>query len=219
VFCNSKTLQAQKERSISESRIKIADGGKWLKAQFGLNTTNRNKFITNLLENLDTGNISKEILNRNEFLIIIPLKRIHYSQQKTEMENPISILLLVEDSSNKIRRGDVMHFFPKSPDIKKLPKDLLHDFFEGHNLSVDGTFMLTNLSDVKQYEAVFVDGRNIEMRLWRAKRIDECNYWEWHLTITKSSDFYKSGDFNDIKTTSELLGTTEKECPPGYICD
>jgi hypothetical protein len=219
MFVSSKSLTAQTERSISESAINSNDCIKWLNAQFQLNTPLRNNFIKNLLHNLDTINISREVINRNEFLIIIPLKEIHYSQNVKKAESPISIFLLVEDTNHRIRRGDVVHFYPKSTGIKKLPKNLLHDFFGSQDLSVDGTVMLSNLSDVKQFEMTIVNGRNMEFKVWLSKLIDDCKYWEWHLQTTNSKVFYETGDPKHLKITSEFLGTSEKECPPGYSCD
>ena len=85
------------------------------------------------------------------------------------MNNPLRFLLLVEDTSGRIRRGDVLLFYPADENLTKLPDSSFTNFFIFESMKTDGTFSLISLSDVKQYEMDFTNGSPGEFRLWQGR--------------------------------------------------
>lgn len=66
--------------------------------------------------------------------------------------------MLVEDTSGRIRRGDVLLFYPADENLTKLPDSSFTNFFIFESMKTDGTFSLISLSDVTQYEMDFTNG-------------------------------------------------------------
>lgn len=85
------------------------------------------------------------------------------------MNNPLRFLLLVEDTSGRIRRGDVLLFYPADENLTKLPDSSFTNFFIFESMKTDGTFSLISLSDVTQYEMDFTNGSPGEFRLWQGR--------------------------------------------------
>jgi len=85
------------------------------------------------------------------------------------LNNPLRFLLLVEDTSGRIRRGDVLLFYPADENLTKLPDSSFTNFFIFESMKTDGTFSLISLSDVTQYEMDFTNGSPGEFRLWQGR--------------------------------------------------
>jgi hypothetical protein len=128
---------------------------------------------------------------------------------------------LVENVQGKISRSDIVLFYPKIATLKALPENSFSDFFNTKSLSVDGTFTLISMGDVKQYEMIFKDGKKDQFNLWRSEKnnntqnLDAQNCMAWYLVTT----YYKNGIA--ISSSSEYVGTTcnSSNCPPNMQCD
>jgi hypothetical protein len=161
-----KNQQLPNEKVVKHSNLVR----EWLASQPTMQTTDKGQLLEQVIQNLKDEEMRTEILN-NEKLIIIPLKGSnelskHLKQRST---TPLEFLLLVETPEGKIRRGDVLLFYPKNSMITDLPENSFHDFFTNNTLPVNGTLSLISLNDVKQYEMDFENGKPKEFRLWQPK--------------------------------------------------
>jgi hypothetical protein len=209
----------------SKSKIGSADISNWLQAKIRPASPIKNNYIKKILGNVLFDKMYVEELHNNENLIIVPLKNEYFSQHiKNQINKPLQYLILVENSNGKIRRGDIVLFFPENAALQKLPNNYFHKFFNEEELSVNGTFTLVSFGDVKQYEMVFKDGKKDKFNLWRGERNSSSNSnstasavaegcTDWYLVTT----YYENGI--PINTTWDYLGTTcSGSCPPYTEC-
>jgi hypothetical protein len=187
----------------------------------------KNNILKKILQNVVYENMYVEKLHKNENLIIIPLKNEYFSQHVNSQKNkPLQYLILVENEDGKIRRSDIILFFPENAALKKLPFNSFSDFFDKEELPVDGIFTLVSFGDVKQFEMVFKNGKKDKFNLWRGEKKNYAsnntatstssqNCIDWYLVTT----YYENG--LPINSTWEYVGTTcnSSSCPPNMQCD
>lgn len=165
-----------------------------------------------------------EALNNKENLLIVPLKNEYFSKQvnvRTTNKNnshPIQYLIVVRNSKGEIRRSDIVLFYPKDTTLDALPKNSFHDFFTYESLSVDGTLTLISLSDRKQFEMDFRNGKKAEFRLWQS-RIKNHNQRtsvitiDWYMVTT-----YYFPDGTTYQTEEYLYTTYLDDCGGDTAC-
>lgn len=187
---------------------------KWLEAKKDPITPTRNSICKKILQNALFDKMYSEPLSKNEDFYIIPLKNEYFSKQintrSAYTKNPpLQYLLVVQDKNGKIRRGDIVLFYPEDINLKALPQNSFHDFFNRESLSVDGTFSLVSLSDRKYYEMDFKNAKKSEFKLWEMRkkqngRTTTEGCIDWYLVTT----YYIDGV--PISQTSDFVGTS---CP------
>ena len=159
-------LSCKKESQVNSSQENPEQNQivKWLQANNSPSTPTKNYIIKNLLQTALFDRMYSETLNNEEKLDIIPLKNEYFSKQinatSTNNSHPIQYLIVVKNSKGEIRRGDIVLFYPTDATLDALPKNSFHDFFTNESLPVDGTFTLVSLSDRKQFEMDFKNGKN-----------------------------------------------------------
>jgi hypothetical protein len=124
-------------------------------------------------------------------------------------------LVLVETKTGTIRRGDILLFFPDKPGEKELPKTTFYNLFNSNFNSLDGTYALVNLGDVKCREMVYKDHQQTQFRFWNSKedpKAKDGNCRSWYLNTTTYLDW-------EMKTDTKYLGNTCSGCPPNQKCD
>jgi hypothetical protein len=221
-FINTPVVQTNIKTKISSAAV-----SNWLQAKIKPSSPLKNNYINKILDNVQYDKMYVEQLHTSENLIVIPLKNEYFSQHIKQQKNkPIQYLLLVENAEGKIRRGDLVLFFPENATLQKLPVNYFHQFFMEEDLSVNGTFTLVTLGDVKQYEVVFKNGKKDNFKLWRseintasnagnnANTSPTQNCTDWYLVTT----YYLDGI--PVYSTSEYVGTTCSGggCPPDTEC-
>ena len=201
----------------TQSNIKQEDIKEWLQKSTSSLTPYKNGIIKKVLDNVLFDKMYVEPHHDNENLIIIPLKKEYFSQHfHAGNAHPIQYLLVVENSKGEIRRSDIVLFYSKDPSLNALPKNSFHDFFNSESLSIDGTFTLITLGDVKQYEMDFKNGKKAEFRMWNQKKWQKekssgCDDWYFTTTI-----YHEDGT---ISQKEKLLGATCTSCAPNFLCD
>jgi hypothetical protein len=222
VFNNSKDF-IQNE---IKTKITTADISNWLRAKMNPASPLKNNYINKVLQNAQYDKMYVEQFRTNENLIIVPLKNQYFSQHIKQQKNkPIQYLLLVENAEGKIRKGDLILFFPDDAILQKLPANSFHDFFTKEELLVNGSFTLVSLGDVKQYEMIFKNGKKKKFKLWCSNNNTVSNgnnnntntasqsCTDWYLVTT----YYVNGE--PVGSTSEYIGTTcSGSCPPDIQC-
>lgn len=160
---NEPEINAFSSRSASEIRDWLDDK----KSEIGIDS---NTTIDKVLYSMDDANAYTETFKDEEF-IIIPIEGTGSLSRniRTDLNAPLKFLLMVEDENGNLRKGNIALFYPSSAWTISLPQNFFKDFFESQAVSMDGTFALLSLDDVKQYEMDFENGKPKEFRLWQGK--------------------------------------------------
>ena len=178
------------EQFIERESTIIADNIlEWLSSQENSTDSARIGIINSLYSNMLLSNMYVEEFREEENFIIVPLDPTYFSKNlDTSTVLPLQYLLLVEDSTGMIRRGDLVFFYPNGSQISELPQNSFSDFFNHQKFPVDGTFTLLNLSDIKQYEMDFENELPTQHRLWEPRaplEIPEGSFCiDWYLVTT-----------------------------------
>jgi hypothetical protein len=201
-----------------KSNMRPDDIKNWLESKTGAATSHKNNIISKVLQNAVFDKMYIETLHDNENLIIIPLKQEYFSQHvNSKNPHPIQYLLLVENAKGEIRRGDIVLFNSANQNLKTLPKNAFHDFFNEDTFPADGTFTVITLGDVKEFEMDYKGGQKAQFRVWQGKQNktqrdgEYCTSW-YLVTTTYYSDGHTEVDW-------EYLGDTCSSCAPNQLCD
>ena len=210
-------IEPLKELLQAKSNIKPDDVKEWLQRSSNPLTPHKNEIIKKVLENALFDKMYVEPHHEKENLIIVPLKKEYFSQHaKSKNAAPLQYLLLVENSKGEIRRSDIVLFYSTDTSLTALPKNSFHYFFNGGSLSVNGTFTLITLGDVKQYEMDFKNWQKKEFRMWQDRKQNQkissaCSDWYLITTI-----YHEDGT---ISQQEKFLGATCTGCAPNEVCD
>jgi len=178
------------------------------------------EFIKKVEDNMEFDKMYMESRYVGQKYIIIPMKKIYFSQHAINQKNPpVQYVVAVEKDHDKgkVSRIDIILVFPKDNSISALPKNAFSDFGSQNITQIDATYTYVNFADVKQFEMKVEDGKRKQFNVWRSKDIFENNavnnYKEWTL---ETSIFNDNGTSTDKKVN---LGKTYTKCPPGFKCD
>jgi len=174
------------------------------------------EFINKVEDNIEFDQMYMEERYEGQKFIIIPMKKLYFSQHATSQKNPpIQYVVVVEDDKDKgkVSRIDFILVFPKDKSITSLPKNAFSDFSAQNKTQIDATYTYVNFADVKQFEMKVENGKRKQLKVWRGKKtgIDNCKDW------TLETDIFNDSGVESNK--KEYLGKTCTECPPGFICD
>jgi len=159
---------------------------------------------------------------RRENFIIVPLdKRMPLTNNiRTDLNEPLRYLLLVENEEGRIRSGDIILFYPADSLLNGLPNNSFHDFFIKQSINVGGTFCKISLNEIRQYEMDFGNGGlPIEFRLWYGRPTitepvpDQPYCIDWYLTTTI---YYSDGT---VQVFEEFLYTQCYDEASGGVSD
>lgn len=164
----------------------------WLEEQKRIIGRDSNRTIDKILSSMMLDRMYRENYEKETFLIV-PLERnADLSQNiRRDLNNPLRFLLLVEDTSGRIRKGAVALFYPLENNVSVLPENSFHNYFINQMIRLEGTFSMISLMDIKQYEMDFDNnGNRKEYRLWYGKQtileplpqLPVCI--DWYLTTT-----------------------------------
>jgi hypothetical protein len=173
-------------------------------------------FIQKIEENMDYDKMYLERRYDNEIFIIIPMKKVYFSQHATNKKYaPIQYVVVVEKENErgKVWRADLLLIFPSDKSVTKLPKNAFFDFASQSITQIDATYTYVNFGDVKQGELTIENGKRTKNILWSFKKSsgDNCRLWTEAI-----SDLTKIGAEAFVE---KELGKTCTNCPPGFICD
>ncbi len=180
----------------------------------------RSNFIKQLENNMEFDKMYMEKKYLNSKSLIIPIKKVYFSQHAFNQINPpIQYLVVVENNDNlgKIWRADFVLFFPEDKNLSYLPKNAFKDLANQNNTQVDGVYTFINWSDVKQYEMYIKNGEREKFKIWKSSSNffgngkNDCT--DWDLII----EYYNKDQ--TITKEKQNLGKTCTECPPGFKCD
>jgi len=178
------------------------------------------EFIKKVEDNMEFDKMYTEKRSDNVKHIIIPMKKVYFSQHAINHNNPpIQYVVVVEDdkAKGKVSRVDFMLVFPKDKNITALPKNAFFDFSSQNITQIDATYTLVNFADVKQAELKVENGKRKHLKVWSSKNIvdnngdNNCKDWTLETSILN--------DDGTSTTKKENLGKTCTVCPPGFKCD
>ncbi len=176
-----------------------------------------NNTVDKIIASMRTDEMYTEPYEREQFLIV-PLDRREQLTQniRRDLHDPLRYLLMVEDTSGRIRKGSIILFYPEDVSLPRLPGNSFHDFFINQTFRVEGTFSMISLMDIKQYEMDFdANGSRKEFRLWYGKPTitepapNQPICIDWYLTTTI---YYSDGS---TQYYEEFLYTQCYENPDG----
>ena len=123
----------------------------WLESQKATANDHKASVLEAVKNNLAFDAMRFEKLNDSENLIIVPIKSAFQSEVNKD-KALINNLLLIENSAGKIRKGNIVEFISKhDPDLKALPANTFHKFYNEENIAVDGRFVFLNMNDKLLY--------------------------------------------------------------------
>lgn len=178
------------------------------------------EFIRKVEENMEFDKMYLERRYVGQKFIIIPMKKVYFSQHATNQTNPpIQYVVVVEDdkAKGKVSRVDFILVFPKDKNITALPKNAFFDYSSQNITQIDATCTYVNFADVKQFEMKVENGKRKQFKVWRGKNIvdnngdNNCKDWTLETSILN--------DDGTSTTKKENLGKTFTRCPPGNKCD
>lgn len=124
-------------------------------------------------------------------------------------------LVLYEDGFGKIKRADLALFYEPKNALIPLPKNSFFNVYHSNPVSIDGTFTLITLEDIKQYEIDYQNGKKLRMRSWQSKAAETipnvpptqtCVQWTLEIITYNGND-------EIVEITDYDLGVT---CTGGY---
>jgi hypothetical protein len=149
------------------------------------------KTIATIEEDLMGSQLSTEILNDKEKLIIIPLKE----EFKTiNITNQLSFKSLVirEREDYGFTIGSIIEIIPKKQNYDKVPSNLISKIYNDQNNDLNGIFSALTLTNKSLYEKEFKDGKLASLSyLYKKKKnsrsgrestsqkINDCIDWYW----------------------------------------
>ena len=207
--CKKEDFKSGEEAGmVNMTKIRSNDVLTYLQQNTSPLTPKRNNFISKISENLLFDRMYSERLHGNENLIIVPLSDVYFSKNIDPGQHPIQYLILAQNTEGKIRKADLVLFFPKDQNLKSLPENSFTNFFDETAFTTDGTFTLINLFDVKQFDAKFENGNKTEFRLLKRQKEENlgetnCIAWYWVTTY-----YYEDGH---TEQDWEYIGTTCQE--------
>ncbi len=218
--CKKMDLQTQSPEAYTGlQRVSTVEMGgvvDWLHSKEDTLAPHRSEIIAKVLDNADFENMySEEVSWSGENIIVVPLRPENFSQH-TEQKYFLQYLVLMEDTTGMIRRGEIVIFYPKNTALEQLPENSFSDLISKSLFPVDGQMDFITLDDYFQGSFEFDDNRLISDKSYaRAEGGSEnCTRW-WLNTITYT---YADGEVY-IDTDSEYLGETCTSCPPNQLCD
>ena len=174
------------------------------------------EFIKKVEGNMEFDKMYMESRYVGQKYIIIPMKKVYFSQHAINQKNaPIQYVVVVENDNNKgkVSRVDFILVFPQDKGITILPKNAFTDFASQNITQIDATYTYVNFGDVKNGELKIENGKRRQSKSWRSENNTTNNFKDWILATTIFND---DGTIIEKK---EKLGKTYTECPPGYKCD
>lgn len=119
---------------------------------------------------MEDAEVRTEDYRDGEHFTVVPIKPTPALSKHIEPgTSPIEYLLLTEDKDGKIRRSNIVLFYPDNTTLTKLPANSFHDFFLNEAIGVDGRFVLISLGDVKHYEMKMRDSKPSLFKLWQSR--------------------------------------------------
>lgn len=114
----------------------------WLEEQKRIIGRDSNRTIDKILSSMMLDRMYRENYEKETFLIV-PLERnADLSQNiRRDLNNPLRFLLLVEDTSGRIRKGAVALFYPLENNVSVLPENSFHNYFINQMIRLEGTFL------------------------------------------------------------------------------
>lgn len=188
--------------SIANSEA-IAKINAWLSSR----KTGSIAVISAVKNNLSFPEMRFEKLSEMENLIIVPIKD-GFKSAVNKDKNPTNHLLLIVNKAGKIRKGNIVQFVaPNGVNVKKLPANTFHNFYNADHLVCDGRFTFLNLNDKMLYQMDYANGKlsaygEKQVKKQNAGTSNVITCTDWYLFTTY---FYEDGS---TLTTEEYLNTT-----------
>lgn len=153
--------------------------------------------IDNILMSIKENEIYSEGYRKEKFIIVPMVNSARFNKHAAkEAKAVLEFLLLTTNEEGAIRRGDIVLFSTKTTNLSKLPLNSFQNFFENQLMDIDGTFTMVSMTDIKQYEMDFENGKPAKFKLWEGRAPkqahNESNYVieeepyciDWYLVTT-----------------------------------
>lgn len=200
----------------------IAKVSSWLGNQKSTATESNSLKIQQLEDKLDYAHLYFEKFRDDESFIVVPVKE-GLETMNNKDKHPVSALLLIENQSGKIRRGNIVQYIPEQrPASAGIPKNSLFKIFDAEKFDVNAQFSFLTITDRLVYEVKYKDSNIVSSGVARAGRSATsftintppqdpigppplCNGTDWYLVTTY---YYEDGSTSQ---TEEFLYNT---CEP-----
>lgn len=164
-------------------------------------------FIEQLKKNLDTDQITTELLNSDEFFLIVPVNPA-YARIMVPDTCTILLMLAVSGNEQKILRGSLIMFTPPNKSMaKQLPDGTFARIFNYRDIALDGVFHFMSLTGRLMYRLEYVNGKFDSYSMVRKIATSQANRCsEWYLVKKR---------YGDEELTEEpaiLVGSSCEDC-------
>ena len=191
---------------VNKNDIKI-----WLNSQKGPEDSaiSRNKFINNIIADVETGEFTASEWGEEEFIIIVALNQLHSIHESSHSKK---YLVLFEDSAGTIYRGELGIITPEQDTAGFSQKDI-PNIIINNNIGFYGTLQYVNFYDYQFAKKQFAGAIKSYEGSWGARVAlgDGCTHWyllhiDYDLTTGEILDYYTL----DLGCLS---------CAPNSLCD
>ena len=174
--------------------------------------------IEMLKSNLEFSELRIEESSHDEKIIVIPINE----KLKTEKgidPNAVPNLVLIFDASGKIRKGNIVLYFPENKEVKRVPDNTFHAILNTAKPNSNGVFRYLSVTGRTLHELEYEDGRlksfrkidNLSRASTSAYATSMCVDWYWVYTEY-------DGWGNIVNQWEQYIGTTcqSESCSDPY---
>lgn len=150
------------KKQISLDRIAnpeiVAKVNTWLDANKPGKNLGHVANIEMLKGNLEFSQFRIEESSQNEQLFVIPINE-KLKTEKNIDQNAVANLVLIVDASGKIRKGNIVLFFPEDRSVKRVPNNTFHAILNTAKPNANGVFRYLSVTGRTLHELEYREGR------------------------------------------------------------
>ncbi|MFD2920882.1 hypothetical protein ACFS6H_14255 [Terrimonas rubra] len=198
----------------------------WLNSRIKEGSAARNARIEVLREHILSAQSFTEALEDGEKLIIVPIAK-EFKMNTNSDKDADHYLLLFENKTNQVYKGNIVQFIPLDVQQRNLPKNTLSRLWNCENVTANGTFTVLTIFDKHLYEVDFNKG--VKTRYATLEKGTKNSNGNEVLESTASSvtcvEWYRETTYyysdGSSYTTQDYLGTTcYNNCgPTTEVCE
>jgi hypothetical protein len=189
----------------------------WLENQKSPSQPNKAANIETLKNNVDFSRSWVEASDGGEQILIIPINEKFRSVRNIDNKSILNLVIML-NNSGKIRRGNIVMYYPKNSAQRNVPRNTFYAIYNTAEPSADGEFRFLSVTGRSLYRLKYENQRlrsagHIKSGQEIASRTSDVSVvtcTEWYLVTT-----YYDEDGNIVGQTSEYLHTTCSGCDDG----
>jgi hypothetical protein len=189
----------------------------WLENQKAPSQPNKAANIETLKNNLEFSRSWTEESHDGEQILIVPINEKFRTERNIDNKSILNLVIL-KDNSGKIRRANIVMYYPKNPTQGNLPRNTFYAIYNTAEPSANGEFRFLSVTGRSLYRLNYENERlrsagHIQSKSIISARSNDISIvtcTDWYLVTT-----YYDADGNIVDQTSEFLHRTCSGCDDG----